>query len=65
MPCLARFSVKSSGIRVPISAMRSATVALLERCGMDPAGASSTADVLITNDLRGNESHGVSNMLRQ
>ena len=24
-----------------------------------------TADVLIENDLRGNESHGVSNMLRQ
>ena len=32
---------------------------------MSENGAACVADVLVTNDLRGNESHGCSNMLRE
>ena len=32
---------------------------------MSEDGAACVADVLVTNDLRGNESHGCSNMLRE
>ena len=38
---------------------------LLKACGMADDGATCVADVLVTNDLRGNESHGCSNMLRE
>ena len=66
MPSLSRFTLKAGdGLRVRSDAMRASTSALLQRVGMTATGAASVADVLVANDLRGNESHGVSNMLRQ
>ncbi len=44
--------------------MRATTEALFMRCGLDEAGARACTDVLITNDLRAVETHGVSNMMR-
>lgn len=44
--------------------MRVATEALFMRCGVDENGAKASTDVLITNDLRAVETHGVSNMMR-
>ena len=44
--------------------MRASTEALFMRCGLDEAGAKACTDVLITNDLRAVETHGVSNMMR-
>ena len=45
--------------------IRAATEAVFQKMGLDEAGARTCADVLITNDLRGVETHGVSNMLRR
>ena len=44
---------------------RTGTQAIFERMGMAAADAALCADVLVTADLRGCESHGVSNMVRQ
>lgn len=44
--------------------MRAATEALFMRCGLDEPGAKACTDVLLTNDLRAVETHGVSNMMR-
>jgi len=44
--------------------MRAATTAIFEKCGQSPADAALSAEVLMTSDLRGCESHGVSNQLR-
>lgn len=44
--------------------VRQATAVILQHVGLDEEGASTVADVLVTNDLRGVESHGVSNGLR-
>ena len=44
---------------------RTGTQALFERMGMAAEDAALCADVLITSDLRGCESHGISNMVRQ
>ena len=44
--------------------MRGATIEIFEKCGQSPADAALSADVLMTSDLRGCESHGVSNQLR-
>eukprot|EP00966_Prymnesium_polylepis_P085920 1988390-Prymnesium_polylepis.1 len=66
MPCLPRLTLKGApAVRIRADAARAATNALFQRCGMDAAGADVCADVLVSNDLRGNESHGLSNMLRQ
>jgi LDH2 family malate/lactate/ureidoglycolate dehydrogenase len=46
------------------AAARAATEAVFERMGLPSEDARLAADVLITSDLRGCESHGVSNMLR-
>jgi LDH2 family malate/lactate/ureidoglycolate dehydrogenase len=43
---------------------RAATQAVFEKMGLPANEAASCADVLITSDLRGCESHGISNMLR-
>jgi len=43
---------------------RAGTQAVFEKMGLPPNEAKSCADVLITSDLRGCESHGISNMLR-
>lgn len=44
--------------------VRQAIETIFLHIGMDEEGAQTVADVLITNDLRGVESHGVSNELR-
>lgn len=44
--------------------MRAATEALFMKCGLDAHGAAACTDVLLTNDLRAVETHGVSNMMR-
>ncbi|MBM3957483.1 MAG: Ldh family oxidoreductase, partial [Gemmatimonadetes bacterium] len=45
--------------------IRAATEAVFRKMGVDKEGARTCTDVLITNDLRGIETHGVSNMLRR
>lgn len=50
---------------VPADALRATTAALLERAGMDADDAGTVADALVAADLRGVETHGVSNMLRK
>ena len=51
-------------VRVPESALRETTVAIFEKMGVPEDDCRLGADVLVTADLRGVESHGVSNMLR-
>ena len=46
-------------------AARTGTQALFEAMGMPATDAAQCADVLITSDLRGCESHGISNMVRR
>ena len=43
---------------------RAGTTAVFEKMGLPADEAASCADVLMTSDLRGCESHGISNMLR-
>jgi LDH2 family malate/lactate/ureidoglycolate dehydrogenase len=62
---LPRFLVPADQqVLVPAEKMRHATEQLFRACGLTEEGAVQCADVLLCNDLRGNESHGVSNMLR-
>ena len=51
-------------IRVPEQALRTTVAAIFEKMGETPEDAAVGADVLVTADLRGVETHGVSNMLR-
>tara|TARA_Y100001936_G_scaffold58436_1_gene57633 strand:+ start:539 stop:1630 length:1092 start_codon:yes stop_codon:yes gene_type:complete len=44
--------------------MLAATKAIFEKCGQSSTDAALSAEVLLTSDLRGCESHGVSNQLR-
>lgn len=55
---------EEDSVRVPESALRATTVALFEKVGVPPEDARLGADVLVASDLRGVDSHGVSNMLR-
>ncbi|MFN0145888.1 MAG: Ldh family oxidoreductase [Dehalococcoidia bacterium] len=50
-------------VRVPAPAMRAATEDLFQAAGMPADQAAQAADVLIWADLRGVDSHGVSNMM--
>lgn len=50
--------------RVSEEALRAATTAIFEKMGVPADDAALGADVLVMSDLRGVESHGVSNMLR-
>src|SRR5918996_4983867 len=62
---LERFKVPvTDQVYVPESALRQTVSALFEKVGVPPGDAAEGADVLVTTDLRGVESHGVSNMLR-
>lgn len=62
---LKRFLVpEADQVLVSEQAVRAATQAIFEKMGMTEADAILSTDVLITSDLRGCESHGVSNMLR-
>jgi hypothetical protein len=51
-------------VQVPESSLRQTVAALFEKVGLPPEDAAEGADVLVSTDLRGVESHGVSNMLR-
>lgn len=62
---LERFLVpEKDRVYVPEAAARNATETILRKMGLPDDDAVLAADVLITSDLRGCESHGVSNMLR-
>jgi LDH2 family malate/lactate/ureidoglycolate dehydrogenase len=62
---LERFKVpEKDRVYVPQEKVRAATEAVFRHAGVDAKGAKQCADVLITNDLRGVESHGISNQLR-
>ena len=51
-------------IRVPEQDMRATVEAVFRHYGMSPEHARQSADVLLYADLRGYDTHGVSNMLR-
>ena len=62
---LERFKPAAGDIlQVPESSLRQTVTALFEKVGLPPEDAAEGADVLVSTDLRGVESHGVSNMLR-
>lgn len=62
---LERFKVpEKDRVYVDADEMRSATEAIFLAMGLSDEDAVLSADVLMTNDLRGVETHGVSNMLR-
>lgn len=62
---LERFLVpESDQVLVSEADVRNATESIFVRMGLDEEDARLAADVLILSDLRGCESHGVSNMLR-
>src|SRR4026209_2217475 len=62
---LERFKVPAKDIvRVPEAALRRTVTQIFEKLGVSPDDAAEGADVLTMTDLRGVETHGVSNMLR-
>jgi len=62
---LNRFKVPDQiAVRVAPEAMRATVTNLFEALGMSESHASQAADVLVYADLRGIDSHGVSNMMR-
>ena len=62
---LDRFKVPPADqVHVSEAALRQTVAAIFEQCNLTPEDAAIGADVLVTTDLRGVESHGVSNMLR-
>ena len=62
---LERFKVPAKDIvRVSEAALRETVTQIFEKLGVSPEDAAEGADVLTMTDLRGVETHGVSNMLR-
>ena len=62
---LDRFQVPDDiAVRVAPEAMRATVEGLFQALGMPAADAAQAADVLIYADVRGIDSHGVSNMTR-
>ena len=62
---LERFKVpREDEVRVPEDSLRQTVAAVFEKMGVSPEDAAEGADVLTMTDLRGVETHGVSNMLR-
>ena len=62
---LERFKVpQKDQVFVSDRALRETVTRIFEKLGLTPADAAEGADVLTTTDLRGVETHGVSNMLR-
>lgn len=62
---LDRFKVPPQDqVLVPEAALRWTTTQIFEKLGVSHEDAATAADVLVTTDLRGVETHGVSNMLR-
>lgn len=63
---LERFLVpEKDRVYVEHDAMHNATETIFSKMGLSGADAKTSADALMTSDLRGCESHGVSNMLRR
>ena len=63
---LERFRVpEADQVLVDQAAVRAASVAIFRKMGVSENDAQLAADVLVTSDLRGCESHGVSNMFRR
>ena len=62
---LERFKVPSENeVRIPEKSLRQTVTAIFEKMGVTAEDSAIGADVLVTADLRGVETHGVSNMLR-
>lgn len=62
---LDRFKVpKKDQVKVTEGSLRVAVIAIFEKMGLTPEDATDGADMLITADLRGIETHGVSNKMR-
>ncbi len=62
---LERFKVPAKDeVRVSEAALRRTVTQIFEKLGVSPDDAAEAADVLTMTDLRGVETHGVSNMLR-
>jgi L-2-hydroxycarboxylate dehydrogenase (NAD+) len=62
---LERFKVPAKDqVLVAEAALRQTVTRIFEKLGVSPADAAEAADVLTMTDLRGVETHGVSNMLR-
>jgi LDH2 family malate/lactate/ureidoglycolate dehydrogenase len=62
---LPRFYVPSAdAVRVPEASLRRTVTEIFIACDVPPEPAADGADVLVMADLRGVESHGVSNMVR-
>ncbi len=62
---LERFKVPHGDeVRVPEDSLRETVASIFEKMGVTPEDAAEGADVLVSTDLRGVETHGVSNMLR-
>src|SRR5258707_4776801 len=62
---LERFKVPPQDqVLVPEAGLRRTTTQIFEKLGVTPEDAADAADVLTMTDLRGVETHGVSNMLR-
>ena len=62
---LDRFKVPLSDlVIIPEASLREVSSALFEKAGLSSEDAASAADVMVTADLRGVESHGVSNKMR-
>ena len=62
---LEQFKVKEEqAVRVGADPLRATVAAVFEKMDVPPEDAQLAADVLVTADLRGVDSHGVSNMLR-
>ena len=62
---LERFKVPlQDQVLVSEAALRRTTTQIFEKLGVSPEDAAEAADVLTMTDLRGVETHGVSNMLR-
>ena len=62
---LERFKLKEQdAVRVREEDLRTTTTALLERVGLSHEDAALATDVLVSADMRGVETHGVSNLLR-
>ena len=62
---LERFKVpREDQVRVPEDSLRITVTAIFEKMGVSREDAKQAADVLTLTDLRGVETHGVSNMLR-
>src|SRR5262245_34128794 len=62
---LERFKVpERDQVRVSEAALRQTVTRVFEKLGVTPDDAAEGADVLTMTDLRGVETHGVSNMLR-